>query len=59
MIAIREKTMPIAPEALVPNFDTKYASAILYAEVMSIPIIVGTANVRISFGIGVFIIFSY
>ena len=29
ILAIRENTIPTAPEALVPSFDTKYVSAIL------------------------------
>ena len=55
-MAISEKLTPTAPEALVLNWLTKKVSAILYMEVISMLIIVGTASLGIRRLIGVSII---
>lgn len=52
MTAISENTMPTAPAALVPSCATKNVSAILYTAVTSMLMMVGTASVATSLGMG-------
>lgn len=59
MTAISENTMPTAPAALVPSCATKNVSAILYTAVTSMLMMVGTASVATSLGMGVCVIFRY
>ena len=54
--AIMEKTIPTAALALVPSLETKKVSAVLYIAVTSMLIIVGTASLATSPGIGMVVI---
>ena len=57
MIAMIEKTTPTAPAALVPSWDTKYVSAMLYNDETSIETMVGMASLVTSFSTGDSVIF--